>query len=312
MPIVVDIAADLAVAEYWYVYAGELTYGPFTPAQMESLAEQGRLANDTMIAPAGGGEWQLASQLIRVQNDAPTPEEVAAMVGLQPDADDAALPSYENAHPEHVLDEIGLRNQAALSQRSSDEPVFIKPVRVEDIDFIAPSKGVVLPAVCPRCGVVGTEKRLERYRKSADWLLIFAFFTIVPAWSFLLGYWYLRFLGLGPYLVMSALFGKRGSITMFTCEACAKRVRVRKLSGFVLLGITALCCAAAISRNTPLLFALAGPLGIVGASFAMDKILRVKRAVKREGKIEFRFSRGHTRFLVAVNQMDPHTMNLIS
>ncbi len=304
MATVVDIAADLAAAEYWYVHAGELTYGPFTPTQMEALAEQDRLGNDTMIAPAGGGEWQLASQLIRVQNDSPTPAEVAAIVGLHPNALDAPLPSYESAHPEHVLDEVGLRNQAALAQRSSNEPVFVKPIRVEDIDFIAPSTGAVLPPVCPRCGAPGTEKRLERYRKSADWLLIFNLLTFTPAWSPFP--WYLRPLGVVPYLLIAAIFGTRGSISMLACTPCLSRLRTRKLSGFGLLGAALLSIFAAVTRHTPVLFTATIPLAIVGSVFAKDKILQVKRAAKRDGIMEFRFGGGHTRFLVAVGQMIPY------
>ena len=199
---------------------------------------------------------------------------------------------------------IAARNQAAMSLRTSDEPENIRPVRVDDIEFIAPCMGAALPPVCPGCGNPGTNERLERYRKSADWLLIFNLFSFTPG-VIPMSLWYLRFGGLVPYLVISAIFGTQGSIAIFVCDNCLKRVKTRKASGVVLLAAGISAGAAALVFKIPQLFALAAPLVLLGTVFAMDKLLRVKRAAKRDGVMEFRFTRGHTRFLVAIKHMYP-------
>jgi hypothetical protein len=91
MSITLNLATQLASAEFWYAHSEGATFGPFTPGQMEELKQQGRLGPQTMVVPAGDANWVELASFLPVQETirTPTSAELSELVGV------AAVPSSE-------------------------------------------------------------------------------------------------------------------------------------------------------------------------------------------------------------------------
>jgi GYF domain 2 len=81
-----NLATQLASAEYWYVHSEGGTFGPFTPAQMEELGLQGRLGPQTLVVPAGNANWFPLQRYIPAEPTirTPTSAELSELVGVAP------------------------------------------------------------------------------------------------------------------------------------------------------------------------------------------------------------------------------------
>jgi hypothetical protein len=88
MATTLNLATQLASAEFWYVHSEGGTFGPFTPSQMDELENQGRLGPQTMVVPAGDTNWVALASLLSAQQTirTPTSAELCAMVGVAPPA----------------------------------------------------------------------------------------------------------------------------------------------------------------------------------------------------------------------------------
>jgi GYF domain 2 len=86
MATTLNLATQLASAEFWYVHSEGGTFGPFTPGQMDELGKQERLGPETMVVPAGETNWvPLASYVpAAVTVRTPTSAELAELVGVAP------------------------------------------------------------------------------------------------------------------------------------------------------------------------------------------------------------------------------------
>jgi GYF domain 2 len=85
MPITtLNLASQLASAEFWYVHSEGATFGPFTPGQMDALCQQQRLGPQTMVVPAGETNW-LALETYVPEHETirtPTSAELEELVGV--------------------------------------------------------------------------------------------------------------------------------------------------------------------------------------------------------------------------------------
>jgi hypothetical protein len=86
MPITLNLASQLASAEFWYVHSEGATFGPFTPGQMDELGQQRRLGPQTMVVPAGESNWLPLETYLPVQRNlrTPTSAELEELVGVTP------------------------------------------------------------------------------------------------------------------------------------------------------------------------------------------------------------------------------------
>lgn len=82
---VVDLAAA-AVEPRWYVGRDGKTFGPYSRAQLQALAERGKLRPDDQLQPVGGSSWQRADGLPGLfaapQKAAPAPRRLSLLGAL--------------------------------------------------------------------------------------------------------------------------------------------------------------------------------------------------------------------------------------
>ncbi len=86
MAITLNLASQLASAEFWYVHSEGATFGPFTPMQMDELGKQQRLGPQTMVVPAGENNWLALENYLPSQESlrVPTSAELEEIVGIAP------------------------------------------------------------------------------------------------------------------------------------------------------------------------------------------------------------------------------------
>ena len=52
----------MLATDNWCIKVAQRVYGPYTHAQMAAFAAEGRLSNQSLVAPAGGKTWREAAQ----------------------------------------------------------------------------------------------------------------------------------------------------------------------------------------------------------------------------------------------------------
>lgn len=121
MSTALNLATQLASAEFWYAHSEGATFGPFTPGQMEELKQQARIGPQTMVVPAGDANWVELASLLPIQETirTPTSAELSELLGVAAAGSSSEANSGENTQVHVTRESTQVESAQAPTMRKS-------------------------------------------------------------------------------------------------------------------------------------------------------------------------------------------------